>query len=91
MKCSEKIKNIFYYLLRIKRMNKCSSDVRTYEALYTKKDILNNSYCNVSRDKEDNVTIKISKEAGKIYDKIYKQYLDGGNENEIILGQAILA
>lgn len=45
----------------------------------------------MSRDKEDNVTIKISKEAGKIYDKIYKQYLDGGNENEIILGQAILA
>ncbi|MCW7997033.1 DNA helicase, partial [Clostridium sp. cpc1] len=90
MKCSEKIKNIFYYLLRIKKMNKCSSDVRTYEALYTKKDILKNNYCNVSRDKEDNVNIKISREAGKIYDEIYKQYLDGENENEIILGQAIL-
>ncbi|NFL72276.1 DNA helicase [Clostridium sporogenes] len=89
MKCSEKIKNIFYYLLRIKKMNKCSSNVRTYEALYTKKDILKNSYCNVNKDKDDNITIKISKEAGKIYDKIYKQYLDG--ENEVILGQAILA
>ncbi|NFN87485.1 DNA helicase, partial [Clostridium sporogenes] len=89
MKCSEKIKNIFYYLLRIKKMNKCSSNVRTYEALYTKKDILKNSYCNVNKDKDDNITIKISKEAGKMYDKIYKQYLDG--ENEVILGQAILA
>ncbi len=55
-----------------------------------KKDILKNNYCNVSRDKEDNVNIKISREAGKIYDEIYKQYLDGENENEIILGQAIL-
>ncbi len=37
MKCSDKIKNIFYYLLRIKKMNKCSSDVRTYEAYILKK------------------------------------------------------
>lgn len=89
MKCSEKIKNIFYYLLRIKKMNKCSSNVKTYEDIYTKKDIIKNSYCNVNKDKDDNISIKISKEAGKIYDRIYKQYLNG--ENEIVLGQAILA
>ncbi|EJO5346177.1 AAA family ATPase [Clostridium botulinum] len=92
MGCAEKIKNIFYYLLRIKKMNKYVTDVRRYEAIYTKKDIINNKYCNINKDQDNNIIITICKEAGNIYDKVYKQYLDGNRgENEIVLGQAILA
>ncbi|NEZ47381.1 DNA helicase [Clostridium niameyense] len=95
MKCIGKIKNLFYYLLNVKKINdKVITNINNYNKVYEKDEFLSNKYCIVNNFNSKDWSITINKKAGRLYDELFKYYMDSTESNcrkELVLGQAILS
>lgn len=88
-----KIKDIFKYLLQIKRLNnKVIRNVSDYDKSYWESDLNHMGGCSISKDSSKEWWLKISKKAKGVYDQFFKILLDtkkNGEQTEIIWGHGL--
>lgn len=93
MENRNKIKNIFKYLLQIKRLsNKKVRNVSDYDKSYWESDLSHMGGCFISKDSSKEWWLKINKKAKGIYDQFFRILLDtekNGEKTEIIWGHGL--
>lgn len=93
MENRNKIKDIFKYLLQIKRLsNKIVRNVSDYDKSYWESDLNHMGGCFISKDGTKEWWLKVNKKAKGIYDQFFKILLDtekNGEKTEILWGHGL--